>query len=94
MCGLKALKCDRMVTSKERGELLEVMLVLHSGIDVKHSAVVVKWGNPLEKLQRSVKPLWFVMPSSTATRLRKWRLSKKNQKPKIQNRSSTHGFDT
>ena len=32
----------------------------------KHCAFVVKCWNPLELLQRSLKPLWLVMPSSKA----------------------------
>lgn len=46
----------------------------------KHCAVVVKWGNPLELLQRSLKPLWLAMPSSKAACLRNWSPSWKKGK--------------
>lgn len=81
---LKAFRCDSPVTSVDCKKLQQnvgghaCFVFWHCG---KRFAVVVKWGNPLELLQRTLKPLWLAMPSSKAACLRNWSLSrqKKNQ---------------
>lgn len=67
---------------KAVGEVLKTLLVFflfwHCS---KLVGVLVKWGNPLEGLQRSLKPLWLAMPSSKMACFGNWSgtRQKKNQ---------------